>query len=175
MSDKHPSTLMGTKNSVEKNLREEIARLRGALDNRDTRIRVLENSETRLKEALAFMDAEASALAKAVNAQCTAQPVAQEPVAIKLEDLRPIWKANGGKWHGPKVEHWSIPEANVVAFFSEAAMYFIGMSGLYSAHPATPAPVEAGLELQKLLLLGRRFRAGGTTRRETWSNGCSNT
>lgn len=59
----------------------EIARLRGALDNRDTRIMVLENSERRLKETLAFMDAEVAALAKALNAQGAAQPVAQEPVA----------------------------------------------------------------------------------------------
>ena len=74
MSDKHPSTLMGTKNTTEKFLREEIARLRGALDNRDTRIRVLENSETRLKNTLAFMDAEVAALAKALNATTSTKP-----------------------------------------------------------------------------------------------------
>ena len=36
-----------------------------------------------------------------------------------LADLRPIWKRHGGDWHGPRVERWTIPEANVEAFFKD--------------------------------------------------------
>lgn len=38
----------------------------------------------------------------------------------ELERLRPIWKAHGGEWHGPKVETWSIPEARMTSFMAEA-------------------------------------------------------
>jgi hypothetical protein len=44
----------------------------------------------------------------------------REAVALPLHKLRPIWKAHGGAWHGPHVEHWTIPEANVEAVFSAA-------------------------------------------------------
>ena len=40
--------------------------------------------------------------------------------APSLSFLRPIWKAHGGEWHGPKVERWSIPEAQMTAFFNAA-------------------------------------------------------
>jgi len=43
----------------------------------------------------------------------------QEAAKVTLADLRPIWKAHGGDWHGPKVERWSIPEANMPAFFND--------------------------------------------------------
>ncbi|MCB5410480.1 hypothetical protein [Pseudogemmobacter faecipullorum] len=68
-----------------------------------------------------------------------------EPVAVTLGGLRPIWKANGGSWHGPRVEHWTIPEDNMVKFFTEAAMHFIGMAGLTAAHPSD-ASLRAAVE-----------------------------
>lgn len=39
--------------------------------------------------------------------------------APSLRDMRPIWKANGGGWHGPRVETWTIPEANMEAFAAD--------------------------------------------------------
>ena len=49
--------------------------------------------------------------------QRPADPVMDE---VGLETLRPLWKAHGGNWHGPRVEHWTIPEANMAAFFNAA-------------------------------------------------------
>ena len=51
---------------------------------------------------------------------------ADKPVTVTLGDLRPIWKEHGGGWHGPRVEHWSIPEANMTAFFNAALRTIAG-------------------------------------------------
>jgi anti-sigma factor ChrR (cupin superfamily) len=50
----------------------------------------------------------------------TSEPQPAPAVTVRLETLRPIWKAHGGEWHGPKVERWSIPEDQMVTFFHAA-------------------------------------------------------
>jgi hypothetical protein len=48
---------------------------------------------------------------------------------VRLEWLRKFWKQSGGEWHGPKVERWSIPEANMPTFFTAALRALAGQGG----------------------------------------------
>lgn len=38
---------------------------------------------------------------------------------MKLSEIREIWRKHGGSQHGPNVETWTIPEANVEAFTAD--------------------------------------------------------
>jgi len=35
---------------------------------------------------------------------------------MRLHQIKAVWKSAGGEWHGPHIEHWSIPEDRVVDF-----------------------------------------------------------
>lgn len=38
---------------------------------------------------------------------------------ILTQKHRALWKAHGGSWHGPRVETWTMPEANIEAFLRD--------------------------------------------------------
>lgn len=38
---------------------------------------------------------------------------------MKLSEIRKIWRRHGGDQHGPRVETWTIPEANMKDFVSD--------------------------------------------------------
>lgn len=62
---------------------------------------------------------------------------------MKLDEIRSLWRSHGGDQHGPRVETWTIPEANVEGFVDDLLK-----------HNATPAASGAVVcELVRLATL----------------------
>lgn len=75
---------------------------------------------------------------------------AAQPQAVKLSDFRDAWQQHGGYWHGPRIETWTIPEANFCGFMREV------LSAIHT-QPASEVTVqEAATRLRQCDENGRR-------------------
>ena len=67
-----------------------------------------------IKQHIKALEAKVEAL------EAAAQPQAVTVKPLKFSELKNLWRKHGGDQHGPRVETLTIPEANFMAFMTEA-------------------------------------------------------